>query len=212
MALLDRFPLRLFVALALLGGGGSVAGCTPEIGDKCVLSTDCSTRGDRLCDTSQPDGYCTQFNCSKDTCPNEAACVLFNAAVPGCGYDDRAGPYGSRVARSFCVARCTGDSDCRAGYVCADPQGPPWNGIIQDDDRSKRTCMVAPTDYIVDGGIDAAIFSPKPVPVCGAVAPDVKPIDASAPRIDDGGVVLPPLVPDAGVADAGDAGDGGDGG
>jgi hypothetical protein len=162
---LDRFPLRLLLALALLGG------CTPEIGDKCVLSTDCSTRGDRLCDTSQPGGYCTQFICTKNSCPNEAACVLFGSAVPGCGYDDRAGQYGSRVARAFCVAMCAGDGDCRPGYVCGDPKAAPWSGLIQDDDQNKRGCLVAPTDYDLDGGLDAALFSPKPAPVCGSVAP-----------------------------------------
>src|SRR3954454_15461945 len=110
----------LFVALPVVAVV-VLAACTPEIGDKCVLSTDCSTRGDRLCDTSQPDGYCTQFNCAKNACPDEAACVLFNSNVPGCGYDDRAGGYGSRVARSFCVAKCSSNSDCRGGYICANP-------------------------------------------------------------------------------------------
>jgi hypothetical protein len=221
LPLLDRFPFRLRLRLAsidaraLLVAVALLGGCTPEIGDKCVLSTDCSTRGDRLCDTSQPDGYCTQFNCSKNSCPDDAACILFNAAVPGCGYDDRAGKYGSRVARSFCVAMCTSDGDCRPGYICGDPTAAPWNGLITDDDKSKRTCLVAPTalaDGGVDGGADAALFTPNPAPVCGPVAPDVKPIDASAPRIDDGGATLPPLVPDGGAADAGDAGDAGDGG
>lgn len=207
--LLDRFPVRLLVAALLLGG------CTPQVGDNCVLSTDCSTRGDRLCDTSQPGGYCTQFNCSRNSCPDEAACVLFNAAVPGCGYDDRAGQYGSRVARSFCVATCSGDGDCRAGYVCSDPKAAPWNGLIQDDDQSKRTCLVVASDPFADGGagpLDGGAdggFSVEPPRVCGVVGPDVPAIDASAPHVDDGGAVQPPLVPDAGVADAGDGGDGG---
>src|SRR4051794_40702327 len=65
--------LRALVALALGSAAFAVlAACTPSIGDKCVLSTDCSTRGDRLCDTAQPDGYCTQFNCAKNSCPDEA--------------------------------------------------------------------------------------------------------------------------------------------
>jgi hypothetical protein len=188
-----------------------LAACTPQIGDKCVLSTDCSTRGDRLCDTSQPEGYCTQFNCSKNSCPNEAACVLFNAAVPGCGYDDRAGQYGSRVARSFCAAQCSDNSDCRAGYVCEVPTSAPWNGLILDDDQAKRTCVVA-----VDAVGDAGLFTPK-APICSATTPEPKPIEAGAPRIEDGGGPIPPLVDEGGVVDAGtdsgsDGGDGGDGG
>jgi hypothetical protein len=198
------------VAVALLG---TLSGCTPSIGDKCVLSTDCSTRGDRLCDTSQPDGYCTQFNCPKNGCPDDAACVLFNANVPGCGYDDRAGGYGSRIARSFCVAKCSSNSDCRSGYVCAFPYAAPWNGLVLDDDQSRMTCVAAPLFSDPDGGDSGAIMSPgAPAPVCSAVAPDVGTIDASAPKIVEAGTSLP-LTLDAGVdAGAGDAGDGGDGG
>ena len=205
--------LAVFAAMAL--AAGALAGCTPSIGDKCVLSTDCSTRGDRLCDTSQPDGYCTEFNCAKNTCPDKAVCVLFNAAVPGCGYDDRSGGYGSRIARSFCIAMCSNNGDCRSGYVCADPHSAPFNGLVQDDDQSKRTCLVAPPGYGVDAGADAAIASYKPpAPVCNSVAPDVPKIDASAARIDDdSGVVTPPLLmPDSSAPDASDAGDAGDGG
>lgn len=192
-----------------------VAGCTPSIGDKCVLSTDCSTRGDRLCDTSQPDGYCTEFNCAQNSCPDQAACVLFNAAVPGCNYDDRSGGYGARNARAWCVAMCSKDSDCRGGYVCGDPQSAPFNGVVLDDDKSKRTCLVPPPGYGVDAGPDAAIASfMPPAPVCGSVGPDVPKIDAGAAHISsDAGVVPPPLVPpDAGAPDASDAGDAGDGG
>lgn len=194
-----------------------LGGCTPEIGDKCVLSTDCSTRGDRLCDTSQPDGYCTQFNCRANSCPDEAACVRFNAAVPGCGYDDRAGAGGSRVARSFCVGMCATNEDCRSGYICADPKLPPWSGFIEDIDQNKRTCLVIPAGYNVDAGVDASFSAMPPAPVCMPVAPDVPAIDASAPRGPEAGV-LPPLVsPDSGIVDAGptdaaDAGDANDGG
>ena len=211
-----RSSFYLLASLALfVGGAGLLGGCKPSIGDQCVLSTDCSTRGDRLCDTSQVGGYCTQFNCFKNSCPDEAACVLFNSAIPGCGYDDRAGGYGSRAARAFCVAMCTKDSDCRGGYICADPRSPPWNGLITDDDQSKRTCLVVPTDY--DGDAGSKLYTPKPpANVCSPVAPDVPTIDASAPHVvvDEGGVKPPPLVADAGVpdADAGDSGDGGDGG
>jgi hypothetical protein len=203
-----RSPLTLLAAALL----GVLAGCTPSIGDKCVLSTDCSTRGDRLCDTSQPDGYCTQFNCPKNGCPDDAACVLFNANVPGCGYDDRAGGYGSRVARSFCVAKCTSNDDCRAGYVCANPYDKPWSGLVLDDDQSRRLCLVVPFGG-PDGGA-APIMSPgAPAPVCSVVGPDVAPIDASAPRIVEAGAP-PPLTLDSGAdaGAAGDAGDGGDGG
>jgi hypothetical protein len=205
--------LRLASAVALLAFAAAASGCTPVIGDKCVLSTDCSTRGDRLCDTSQPDGYCTQFNCTTNSCPDHAACVLFNAAVPGCGYDDHSGNYGARTARAFCVGSCGRDSDCRAGYVCASPSDPPWNGMIRDDDQSKRTCLVAPEGYGVDGGAEAgALVSRAPPLVCAPTAPDVPAIEAGAPSVSTSPTALPPLVVDAGAPDASDGGDGGAGG
>jgi hypothetical protein len=200
-----RLPTRLrllYLALVL------VAGCTPEIGDKCVLSTDCSTRGDRLCDTSQPDGYCTQFNCMKNSCPDEAACVLFNASIQGCGYDDRSGGYGSRVARPFCIASCGQNSDCRSGYICADPRTAPWSGFVQDDVQDKRVCLVIPSDYNPDGGTPV-ISSQPPALVCGPVGPKVPPIDASPGHVADPDASVTTPV-DASVPDAADAGDAGD--
>ncbi len=41
---------RLYLAAALLLAAAA-AGCTPKIGDKCVLSTDCSQQGTLVCDT-----------------------------------------------------------------------------------------------------------------------------------------------------------------
>ena len=211
---------RLAFGLALLSClVGAVSACRPEIGDKCQVSTDCSVRGDRLCDTSQPGGYCTQFNCRANTCPDQAGCVLFNAAIPGCGYDDRSGPFGSRVARGSCIARCTSNSDCRSedGYVCADPRKPPWNALVLDDDQSITVCLVVPVEGM-DGGQTPIVH--QAAPVCGPAAPTPPPIDAGAAKISDAATV-PPLFQDAGVdaskPDAGDAGgdaasDAGDGG
>ena len=107
---------RLFVlgviAFAMLG-------CKPQIGDSCKLSTDCSVTGDRLCDTSQPDGYCTIFNCEFGTCPGESACIEFH---PGSNAPSPPSVSTSRFARRFCIATCGQASDCRSGYVCVDPK------------------------------------------------------------------------------------------
>jgi hypothetical protein len=189
--------LRRAYKLALVAGVGmSLGSCTPSIGDKCVLSTDCSSRADRQCDTSQPDGYCTVFNCTGDGCPDKAACVLFNKSVPGCGYDDRAGGGGSRVARSSCVARCMSNSDCRGDYVCADPKRAPWNALILDDDQGQLTCLVKPVGWDDDAG---ALATPvTDAPVCKPTGPDVPTIDAGpAPGLDAGSV---------GIVDASDGG------
>lgn len=107
----------LVLALALL-----TTGCLPKVGDHCTTSIDCSQTGQRICDVSQPDGYCTVFNCEPDTCPDSAACVAFNTNLdPACqSHDDGEWP---RFERTFCVRPCSSDTDCRAddGYVCVKP-------------------------------------------------------------------------------------------
>jgi hypothetical protein len=151
--------LRLLALLVL-----SLAGCTPSIGDSCVLSTDCSIRGDRLCDTAQPGGYCTIFNCNTNTCPDNSACILFHSNVQGCPYDDREP---SRTGRTFCMAQCRSNSDCRDGYVCSDPRKAPWNALILDDNQSEAVCIVPPDDGVIGGDAsvqvsDAAVCSNAP--------------------------------------------------
>lgn len=95
---------RLLVAsLSLL-----LAHCAKHVGDACTTSTDCSINGDRQCDLSSSDGYCTVQNCDPSTCPTEAVCVAFNAHAP-------------RLTRRFCMYGCTQDSDCRTGYRCQTP-------------------------------------------------------------------------------------------
>ena len=187
---------RVAAGLALLA---AIAACTPEIGDKCQVSTDCSVRGDRLCDVSQPGGYCTQLNCRGNGCADEASCVLFNSAVPGCGYDDRSGPFGSRVARSFCMAQCESNGDCRDGYACVDPRTAPWNAVILDDNQNKRSCLPTPLEGL-DGG---ATSTPAERSVCEAPVFDAGPIEAAAPSVQPYDAATPLFPTDAGTpADA----------
>lgn len=189
------FLVGVFAAVAIA--------CTPEIGDKCQVSTDCSIRGDRLCDVSQPGGYCTQLNCRGNACADEAACILFNSAVPGCGYDDRTGPFGSRIARAFCMAKCETNGDCRSGYVCADPRTYPWNAVILDDDQNKRACLAIPLEGQDAGGATPPNASAKEDGgICGPAAPPLTPIDAGAPAVVSPINTPPPLFGDAGPRDA----------
>ena len=62
-------------AVGLAGILAMVVACTPSVGDRCNISTDCSTQGDKLCDTSQPGGYCTQLNCLGNKCVDDALCI-----------------------------------------------------------------------------------------------------------------------------------------
>jgi hypothetical protein len=107
-----------WVLLALALPFELLLACTPNVGDKCSLSTDCSQLGDRLCDTTQPNGYCTIFNCEPDQCPS-SICVAFDPSVdPACGSDN--GGRWPRFERSYCLAPCNQDSDCRGDYQCVD--------------------------------------------------------------------------------------------
>jgi hypothetical protein len=189
---LTRLSWAIPVCALLLGG------CAPKIGKSCELSTDCSQLGDRLCDTTQPEGYCTIFNCEPDTCP-DSACVGFYAQLdPACGTtDDGRTP---RFERTFCMAPCSSDSSCRDGYDCVDlsrndPNDPVQRGAkivdIVNDVGAKKVCMAAVT---------LPLSIPPVVPdVCrtGDAGPDWTPYDAGAPDA---------ATPDAGTGGAGGAG------
>lgn len=92
------FPLLLLVTSA----------CGQNIGDACESALDCSSQGSRLCDQTQPNGYCTIRGCEKGTCPDNSVCVKFRPAQ-------------ERLAVTYCMYECDEDSDCRndEGYQCA---------------------------------------------------------------------------------------------
>jgi hypothetical protein len=138
-----RIPFIITVAITL-----ATIGCGKEIGDACIVSSDCSQNGDRLCDTGSKDGYCTVAGCDYSTCPSEAVCVRFftgsfanrpcdpatedrmtSPTTNDCSLDeicalsptDSTAP-GHCVPRSsevrFCMRKCDQASDCRGGYEC----------------------------------------------------------------------------------------------
>ena len=143
----DRWGV--FGVLAILG---ALTGCSPKIGDHCAVNTDCGSSGTLICDTAYPGGYCTQFNCTPDVCQNTAACVEIAPVAPGCPYDDYHSP--ARTGRTFCLAQCHGDSDCRTsdGYVCRDPRKPPYNAAIIDDVQSQLVCVPGASYDVRDTG------------------------------------------------------------
>jgi hypothetical protein len=207
-----RSRLRVFLyAVGAVALSGFALGCAPKIGDGCRNSTDCGTRGDKQCDTSQPGGYCTVLNCAGNGCPDEAACVLFQASPLGCGYDDRRV---ARQARSFCLADCDDDSDCRSGYVCADPRSPPWSGLVLDADQDRRVCLTRPPAEAPPGDDPQAVSRNEPgvcwaapahdggFPVVDAGLPDSGRVDAGSDAASDGGT---DASPDAGADAGGDA-------
>jgi hypothetical protein len=177
--------LRLAALLAVLGG------CQPSIGDHCTQSTDCSPTGDRLCDTSQPNGACTIFNCLPNACPLEAACVETNPNVFGCPYDDRHAP--SRLSRQMCLKKCTQDSDCRQGEGYACIAAKQYGLLVLDTDQTERVCLPA-TNYSVSDAAQDGL-----APVCSVSGPTNPDFDAAPGYQGDASADA-----DAG-ADAGDA-------
>lgn len=180
---------RLRLALAF---ASAMVACKPQIGNHCATSTDCSQTGDRLCDISQPGGYCTIFNCeprgsnASTKCPDEAACISFGTSASplmGCQNDLGSTAY----QRSFCMKKCKHKSDCRDGYVCRDLASDPRYQAV-DVDGPTKVCTVdspAPAPTLPDGeqGVSAGVCSntsssvdwdaalPEPVGAGGTTSP-----------------------------------------
>ena len=72
------FPVVVGLSLAWLA---STAGCGHNIGDPCSVNIDCSTAGDRFCDTASIGGYCTVDGCDVGTCPDNQLCVRFLTVI-----------------------------------------------------------------------------------------------------------------------------------
>jgi hypothetical protein len=126
--------MRPLILIALLA-----AGCGHEIGDACIVGTDCATDGTRQCDSTSKQGYCTILGCDFDTCPGEAECIRFftgeftnktcdpateNTSTNTCSLDELCTLEGLCAPRAsevrYCMRKCDSDGDCRDGYECRD--------------------------------------------------------------------------------------------
>jgi len=203
---MPRLPETLWLLCTLVA---VAAGCKPKIGDDCRIPTDCSAAADRLCDISAPGGYCTVYNCEPGTCPeDESLCVEFGAQrSPIAKCIDKQSP--SPYARTFCMATCDDDSDCRSGYTCEDLSDPknPWTAILIDRNRGDRACVVpiSPDVVVTDEGAGGSFGD-----VCRAEPPPATPPSGSGGGNGGGGsgVGGGASVP----AEGGAAGQGGAGG
>ena len=136
----------LKITLAAIGFF-TLAACGNQIGDSCARSVDCSSAGDRICDTTSPDGYCTVFGCDVGTCPDESVCVRFFSAsqnnrtcdpqtedvsTDDCSFDEFCTLKGLCSLRNaeirYCMKTCGGAGDCRDNYECRDLELMQLNG------------------------------------------------------------------------------------
>jgi hypothetical protein len=143
------------------------AGCGQQIGDSCIVSSDCAIDGSRVCDTStgQVDGYCTIQGCDYDTCPGESVCVRFfsggftNKPCGGqadCSLDELCSLESICVPRAaetrFCMKSCNQATDCRDHYECRDLDimkihgGEPVlaPGDVVNESTAPKFCAAAP--------------------------------------------------------------------
>jgi hypothetical protein len=153
---------RLARRMYRLGGLSSLAlslsamtACTPEIGDDCSTSTDCSINGDRLCDTTQTGGYCTVFNCEPNGCPDDALCVAFEETSCSGAVQT------SRFRRTFCMASCESDGDCRSGYRCVDTSAEPGRRVVDVNPSSLRICQIPSTTMTAPSTEEPAVCNPS---------------------------------------------------
>jgi hypothetical protein len=133
------------VTLVGLCVGLLAAGCAPKIGDSCSSPIDCSITGDRLCDRTQPGGYCTVQFCNPDTCPDDAVCVEWRYDPP-------------RTAETWCMKRCQRDRDCRSAYRCVGEDDPALVGpngeslarVVDIEDRGDPPQFCAAFPVVAD--------------------------------------------------------------
>ncbi|HKP58285.1 MAG TPA: hypothetical protein VJV78_16270 [Polyangiales bacterium] len=173
------------LAVLLLVAGPLLPACSPEIGDSCGTALDCSASGTRLCDDTQPGGYCTLEGCEQDTCPPESICVKFGKVIDGVPVD--------RLARSFCMYKCDGDSDCRNGdgYSCFYAGCP----------KGSKDCSEEPIFGAgASGSTEAKILGNESQKFCAAIPlkVDTSRLDAGKPDAgkpdeeEDAGMSMPP--------------------
>lgn len=144
---------RLVLVLGLLAGGW---GCKPKIGEDCATSIDCSISGDRLCDVTQPGGYCTVFNCEPNHCPDDSVCVAFSEGTCSTA------SVSTRFRRTFCMRSCEDESDCRGGaYHCIDPAADASRRIVDVDPPSPRICALPSSNSAPPTPPDPAVCFPS---------------------------------------------------
>jgi hypothetical protein len=111
------------------------SGCGRGIGDACETSLRCSASGTRLCDMTQPGGYCTLAACQPGNCPSDSVCVTFWQNTEAEAADR------NRLSANYCMRKCDERSDCRddEGYDCllGDQFGIMGEAVVEGDQKQR---------------------------------------------------------------------------
>ncbi len=122
---------RVCALLGLLWVVSSVVACGKNIGDPCHTALDCNISATRLCDRTQPGGYCTIASCETGTCPTDSVCVKFRPDV-------------NRLSTTYCMYQCDDADDCRTdqGYRCISAADFGAHGEAKVLDHPSRFCAI----------------------------------------------------------------------
>jgi hypothetical protein len=182
--------LAILLAMAV-----SAASCGRKIGDSCQTAADCDPSGARICDISQPGGYCTILGCDETTCPSEATCVRYfpvqflskpcnpfcedQHCSPGTGADSASGdaaacpmlcPAGSPQGSPVDPCPNGPTNDCTADEICLD------EGLCAPRSTEMRFCaFVCASDADCRGG-----YICRPTGTAGSLALSATPCTQTA--------------------------------
>ncbi len=156
---------RTVSLLTILLVGVLASACSKKIGDGCQTNIDCAQDGTRICDLSQPGGYCTEDGCDDSSCPSESICVRFFDQKFGTppGTNGECQPNELRVVcgptpsepnccvpsaseRRYCAAKCGSNGDCRGGYVCRTSNTLGSIALLPDPAASDTAKFCAPVE------------------------------------------------------------------
>ena len=153
-------PATIFYALVRAAGSllpivcvlvmcNLVVACGRGIGDACETSLRCSASATRLCDMTQPGGYCTLAGCQPGGCPSESVCVTFWQNTPQASVDR------NRLSTNYCMRKCDERSDCRddEGYDCIIGKDFGYGGeATVDGSPNQHFCAVKLAPSVVAEG------------------------------------------------------------
>ncbi|MCA9708205.1 MAG: hypothetical protein KDK70_20300 [Myxococcales bacterium] len=136
-----RSPTPVLALFALIA-------CQAKIGDECVRSTDCSIRGERVCDLSHRvndqgvitpagQGECTIDGCGRDSCPKEAACIK----AYGSNFLSVACDPEREDLATFCDLEQDGEDACTARGCSPSVEAGVWTCPPRNDCDANEVCL-----------------------------------------------------------------------